>query len=72
MSIVTMHHAVMKITAVEDYDKVMAYCVVYGLPVHEPKGKSWQRIEDATALMIKNMDSFPKSLNRGFSYYKTL
>ena len=72
MSIVSIHHAVMKVTAVEDYDKVMAYCVVYDLPVFEPKGKSWQRVEDATAEMLKNIEAFPKPLNRGASYYKSL
>jgi len=57
-----------------DYNRTKAYCQKNNKPIHKPKGKSWQKIEDATALMIKQFNGFEIgfTLLRGISYYQTL
>lgn len=66
----------MKYTAIQDYDRVRKFCEEHNQPAYEPSGKSWQRIEDATAAMMKqlallNLD-FKINLNRGADYYLSL
>jgi len=72
MSLWKVHHGIMKSTAIEDYEAVKEVCVEFGYPIHEPKGKHWHRIEDATGLMVRQltiqqMDKL--DLNRGVDYY---
>jgi hypothetical protein len=72
MSLLKVHHGIQKSTALQDYEAVKQYCVLNHLPVHTPTGEHWHKVEDATALMLESLDSFPYYLNRGFSYYKSL
>ncbi len=66
------HHGIMKMTALQDYEYVANYCRDHGLIIEIPKGKHWHKIEDATAVMIKNIGTVAAQtipLNRGFEYY---
>ena len=67
------HHGIMKADAIADYNRVKALCEQEKKPIHKPKGKSWQKIEDATTLMIQQFNRFPVgfTLFRGISYYLT-
>jgi hypothetical protein len=72
MSLYTVHHAILKQDALEDYEKVKAICISSGYQIVEPTGKHWHRIEDATAKMIKQftMQEMDKlDLHRGVDYY---
>jgi len=68
------HHGIMKMDAQADYEVVFNHCIEMELPTYFPKGKSWQKIEDATAAMLKNIKD-PASifkLHRGVAYYQSL
>lgn len=69
------HHAIMLQTAIADYNLVVEYLNTVGLKelIRIPRGASWQKVEDATALMIKSVAVLPElRLNRGLDYYKSL
>ena len=72
--IVKAHHGIMTMTAKQDYEVVKSLCQQLCLHPVEPKGKSWQKIEDATSAMVKLIPNEvePLKLNRGVSYYKSL
>ena len=74
MTLARIHHGIMKGDAITDYNRMKAYCEKYNKPIHEPKGKHWHKIEDATALMVEQFDGFEVGFNllRGVSYYQTL
>jgi hypothetical protein len=69
------HNAIMRQTAVNDFNAVVNELKLQKREdlIKYPKGASWQKIEDATALMIKAMSDVESlTLNRGLSYYKSL
>lgn len=68
------HHGIMKMTALSDYEQIKNFCITKGLPVIEPKGKHWHKVEDATAAMLKGIGDTEEIfiLNRGLEYYKKL
>jgi len=72
MSIWKAHHGIMKQDALYDYEIIRALCLQSEKKIYEPKGKSWQKIEDATALMLSQFESVDIKLMRGASYYKSL
>ncbi len=76
MTIWRIHHGIQKQTAIEDYNAVRDVCIKTGHHPIEPKGKSWQKIEDATAAMVKVFTVADKQLlpylNRGVDYYYSI
>lgn len=72
--IVKAHHGIMAMTAKQDYETVKSLCRQLCQKPIEPKGKSWQKVEDATATMIKLIPNEVGilKLNRGVSYYQSL
>lgn len=66
------HFGIMKMTAIEDYNRVKIHCIDHNVSVIEPKKLTTKHIENATAEMIHPMINFPYYLNRGFNYYKSL
>jgi hypothetical protein len=72
------HHAIMKSTAMNDYNRVKNHLIESGEEgkVIEPKGKHWHKIEDATKAMLLTIPNaeviFEKGLNRGYSYYLSI
>jgi hypothetical protein len=68
-----LHHSIMKMDALMDYNAVVDICNQLKLPVVKPKGKSSWKIEDATSEMLKSIPPDQElHLQKGLSYYLSL
>ena len=68
------HGGIIKMTAIQDYNRVKLYFIENNLEIIEPKSMTKNKIEDATAEMLQSItiSEFPNYLNRGLTYYKSL